>query len=207
MDDSYLHPANRQDAEQCGQRQHPLHPLLPLPGPPTIPRFSPRECPLRRYLANTPRQDPLPLRPYRLSSRERGVRDVASLIRRRARAKRDGWTLGRYLTYMQFRCAVARALHPSLIPPRAQRTTAARRRWVGRSLAHRESKMAARASAGTPSASAAQPANRGADARSPARPHARHGQSIIWRERRGFKRRGAPRAARGRATFAIRLDN
>lgn len=133
---SYLHPADRgQDAEQCGQRQHPLHPL---------PTYDPT------ILVESVRGDTSQIRRGRVSSSLPPLylpraRSARTRVVTRARAKRNG-RLGRACPYMRFRCCGTHDT-PVVIPPRAQRTTAAsaaRRRWVGRSLAHRGSKMAAR---------------------------------------------------------------
>lgn len=133
MDSSYLHPADRQDAEQCGQRQHPLHPLLPLPTyDPTIlaERVSASRIP-REFLAAGSFASPSlpPLFPQTRSARR-------CVVNSSSRPSETGRPDPRSLpvVYAVTMCGHARDT-PVVIPPRAQRTTAARRRWVGRSLA------------------------------------------------------------------------
>lgn len=124
--DPYLHPADREDAEQRGQRQHPLHPRLPLPGPPTIPRFSMESARSEGTSANSPAAGSL----------SRRGRDVRRLIRR---MPEQNGRLGPYMCGFDMRRArytrhdATESAAYYCCPPS-----------LGGSLARRESKMAAR---------------------------------------------------------------
>lgn len=187
--DSWFLPAPGRVTGRRAVRPVPasLSSLLPLPGPPTVPR--PRwECPkkLAEFSANSA-EDPFSLTPLFPATR-RGTN-----MRERYREIRDGTILPYGF--------VRRTIFTRRISRIAQRTTTVRRcGWVGRSLA-------AKARWRCASAAAVKPTGQSHRAvRLSARTHARRGQSITWRERHGFKWR-VVRAVRSRTIFAIRLTN
>lgn len=146
--------------------------LLPLPGPPTVPR--PRwECPLRGYSANSPqipRRIRLPCLSPLFPATRRG-NDVRWTI---SNEKRDDFV----------RTVLYDARYSLVVyhGERSETTTVCRCGWVGRSLAAKARWRCASAAA------AVNPAGQSHRAvRLSARSHARRGQSITWRERRGFK--------------------